>query len=236
MSEGEPLFCKPSLYDVIQTHERAVLKEISEIEANRLLNTSVDDLCDYLVAKYELSAPVLLEDHVSVDQEDTRVDVSGDPMRFIRDRTGPVYIPGTTIKFYVPFDGDPDLFQFHPSTYSINPPRGKISRSTLILAYTITNHNAAAVRGQFDSNRATIQKHLAQVRSDVAPFNASLRVKARAGIEERRQKLLDDQGLAASLGFPLVRRKDMPATYVAPTIRRRLGHTAAGGFREAVQA
>jgi hypothetical protein len=37
----------------------------------------------------------------------------------------------------------------------------------------------------------------------------------------RRDKLLKDQGLVASLGFPLVRRPDASQTFTAPHVRRR---------------
>jgi hypothetical protein len=57
---------------------------------------------------------------------------------------------------------------------------------------------------------------------DASSFNSSVREKAQQRIETRREKLLKDQGLVASLGFPLRRREGVPQTYVVPTVRRKI--------------
>jgi hypothetical protein len=56
---------------------------------------------------------------------------------------------------------------------------------------------------------------------DLAPFNDSVREKAKGRINARREKLLKDEGLAAGLGYRLRPRHDAPQTYVAPSVRRK---------------
>jgi hypothetical protein len=45
---------------------------------------------------------------------------------------------------------------------------------------------------------------------DIKPFNEKLSSIIQERIERRRKKLLDDQGMVASLGFPLRQRVDAP--------------------------
>jgi hypothetical protein len=56
--------------------------------------------------------------------------------------------------------------------------------------------------------------------------NESIRNKAKTQIEARRKKLLDDQGLVASLGFPLRQREGATKTYIAPIAKKRINLSA----------
>jgi hypothetical protein len=60
------------------------------------------------------------------------------------------------------------------------------------------------------------------MRQDTENFHNSLRQKASYQIEFRRNKFLQDRGIASSLGFPLKQRDGAATTYIAPTVRRKL--------------
>jgi hypothetical protein len=175
MAEGGRLFSKVDTYTVIQDHEQAIFKEVGEMAPNQLLNTSIDDLCNYLEDRYRLDVPELQENGITVDQEDTKVDLAQYSGYVVRGAS--TYVPATAITFYVPFSGDGDLFVVRPSTYSLNLPRGEVTPAALILCYTTTNHNAEDIQGQFNAGLASIKKHLAQLHADAYSFNASLRLK-----------------------------------------------------------
>lgn len=108
-----------------------------------------------------------------------------------------------------------------PSTFTYNPPRGRIQGNTLELAISRTDHNAEAVKGELDRLLGSVREYLGWATRDLTPFNASLKDVARRHIETRRLKLLKDQGLVASLGFPLRERPNAPTTYIAPEVRRK---------------
>jgi len=216
------LFIDYDLHDVLRHQEEKMFKEIDIIEGNRLLNTSVEDLCEYFEKKYKIEVPKLRESEITVDQREIQVDVSKDPSRHIPLSHRPFYIKGTEVRFFIPFDGEPDLFKCRPHTYTLNPPRGRIVQSELILTFTRTDHNADAIKSNFEASFSQIRKYLEWIESDVSQFNSTIRGKVRQQIEVRRQKLLKDQGLVAALGFPLRRREDAPQTYVVPTVRRKV--------------
>ncbi len=58
--------------------------------------------------------------------------------------------------------------------------------------------------------------------NDVGKLNRQLRSLAEKAISHRRDKLLADRNLVASLGFPLRERPDSSRTYTAPEVRRKL--------------
>ncbi len=216
------LFSNRDLRDVLQHQEMELFREIDKIDGNRLLNTNVEDLCDYFEQKYKIEVPQLREDEITVDQHETDVDVSQDPRRFIRDRSKPFYIKGTRVRFFIPYDGDPDLFKCQPSRFTLSPPRGNVSPEEVVITFTLVEHDADKVKSEFERTLTQIRQYLEWITSEASQFNASLRDKARQRIESRRQKLLKDQGLVASLGFPLKRRPGVPQTYVVPTVRRKI--------------
>lgn len=216
------LFSESDLYNVLRSREDEVFREIDGIEGNRLLNTSVEDLCDYFEQKYTFEVPRLLEERITVDQREVPIDVSQDFRRAIFDRSKPYYIKGTAITCFIPFEGDTELIRYRPSGFTFNPPRGQISENELILTYPTLEHDANAIKSAFQNDLSEIKWYLTQVESDVSRFNSSLRSKVRERIEARRQKLLKDQRLVAALGFPLRKREDAPLTYVVPTVRRKV--------------
>lgn len=221
-ADSELLFCKYSVHDLLGEQQKKMCEAIVALEENQLLRTSAEDLCNYLEQEFTIDVPKLRENETTVDQSEAQVDVSQDRMRDIRDRTRPFFVRGTAIKFHVPFTGNAELFRCQPSTFSLNPPRGIINPSEIVLTYTRLDHNAEAIKHEFDSDLSQIRTHLERLEKEFSSYNLSIRATISGRIEQRREKILKDQGLAASLGFPLRRRDDLPQTYIAPQVRRKL--------------
>lgn len=222
MYDQKLLFSEHDLHTVMEATKTKMLQEIEAYPANQLLNTSIDDLATYFATKFEITPIRIIEDQITVDQHETKVDVSRDPLRFIPDRDRPFYISGTLITLYVPFEGDPDIFMCRPSTFTFNPPRGRIHGNVLELSISCTDHDAQSVKEELNRLLKSVREYLGWATRDLTSFNATLKDVARQHIEARRQKLLKDHGLVASLGFPLRKRPDAPTTYVAPEIRRKV--------------
>ena len=195
--------------------------EVAVIDGNRLLNTSVDDLCAYFVEKYQLHPPVLLEDQAVADQQEIQIDVSNNPNRQIRDRSRPFYIAGTRVMLEVPFEDDADFFKVIPSTFTVSPPVADVQNNILSLSVSGTDLTPEGIKSQLDRTLHEIKKYLSWIANDVKSLNDELGGLAREAIESRQQKLLADQSLVASIGFPLKRRDDAPTTYAAPEVRRK---------------
>ena len=222
MTDKNFLFSEYDWFSVDQ-HQRAQLQEeVANLDGNRLLNTSMDDLCAYFVERYRVDIPILKRDEIEVDQRETQIDVSKDPMRAIYDRSQPVYVTGTEIEIIVPFIGDAEVFTITPAIYSLNPPRGIIKNGMLILLINGVDLDADQVSKEIESRLDSIDSHLTSLRGGADRLNNELDSIARQAIEQRRKKLLADQNLVASLGFKLKRRSDSPNTYTAPEVRRKI--------------
>ena len=196
--------------------------EIDGYDVASLLGSDLEELSTYFEQKYRLDVPALRESEIEIDQKESRQDVSGDRDRYISDRSQPFYVAATSVTYFVPFGGDPDLFKCRASTFTHNPPRGAIFGNELRLEYVRTDHNADAVKAEFERDLGEVKRHLGWIDRDCSQFNADLKAKARARIEARRARLQGSQTMAASLGFPIRRREGAPRTYSVPDVRRKV--------------
>lgn len=225
MGREDYLFNKTDWFSVEEHQKRAILSEIDDIDGNRLLNTSVEDLCDYFEQKYRIDIPVLHEDRVVADQREMQIDVSQDQMRYIRDRSRPFHVPGTLVEITVPFTGDAEAFRIQPTTYTSAPPRGDVRNNSLVLSVAGTDLEPQQVRSQIDRTLGEVRQYLGWLRANADGFNRQVRQLARERIDWRRNKLLADRNLVAGLGFPLKERADASRTFTAPEVRRRITPT-----------
>ena len=222
MPKSDYLFAEADWYSVEQHQKETMAKDIQEMDGNRLLNTAPEDLVRYFADKYRIDVPTLIDESISADQREVQIDVSRDPMRFIRDRSRPFHIAGTAVEIHVSFAGEAAVFQIRPTTFSLNPPRARVANNVLVLTVEGLDLSPDQVRGEINRTLAQIRESLEHLRASAATLNNELPPLARNAIEVRRKKLLSDQHLAASLGFPMRERADSPRTFVAPEVRRRI--------------
>lgn len=217
------LFASYDLRAIIENKRNSLRHEVEQMDANRLLNTSPSDLSRYLVEKYNLTAPVLKRDAWSAEECETQIDVRNDPDRWITDRSRPCLIPGQRVTVDVPFDGEPELFYARPSSFSSMLPRAEIRGNSIFLKLDIAHDGPQRdIKQEANKILNDIEQHLTWVRNDVNGFMQGLAGEADRAIASRRERILANQGRAASLGIPLKNRADAPKTYALPQVRKKV--------------
>ena len=216
------LFNSYDLSAVLASHMQKISKKIGSLEENRLLNSSHSDLCEYFMEEYAVDPPKIDEDRIQVDYGDAEVDVSQRFEYGVFDRSVPFYVTGTRITFYVPFDGDANLLSCRPSTFSLNPPRGKVTENELIFIYERTRSDASGIAEEFQRDLGNLKRFLSWIEDDINEFNSSFESEIGELISTRRKKVLEDRGIVENLGFPLRRSSEVPTTYATPKVKRRM--------------
>lgn len=141
-----PLFHKVDVFTVIE-HQKQGLKDAFQSITNTELDADPVAVAAKLIEQFGINVPVLEEDKKYAVTQETQVDVSRDPTRFIRDRSQPFYVGGTEVKIVIPFRGDAPLFDVRPTMFTLNPPFGEIHGNELHLVY-------ALARSDFDVEAA----------------------------------------------------------------------------------
>src|ERR1700723_1147052 len=95
---GRGLFAPIDFHSFSDNVRREIAREIEGMEANRLLNTSTDDLVTYFEKKYHMDAPRLLEDQVEASSAEANIDVSRRfDYGFPGERDGPLLVKGLAV-------------------------------------------------------------------------------------------------------------------------------------------
>lgn len=222
MARDAYLFTGPSWSDVDRHQRDQMRKQIEAVDADRLLNTAVDDLATYFSQTFDVEVPTLLVDDRVVDQHEVKIDVSRDFDRMITDRSRPFYVAGSQVVVEVPFTGEAEGFKVRPNPYSLNPPVAEVRNSRVVFSISGTNLDADRVRAEINSRVEAIQSALTNLRSNSAGFGNALFEEAKRLIESRRAKLLAGRSMVASLGFKMKERLGSPKTFAAPEVRRKL--------------
>ncbi|MBI4939045.1 MAG: hypothetical protein HY846_12680 [Nitrosomonadales bacterium] len=222
MRDRNYLFNSVDWFSVDQHQRKELAKEIDSINGDRLLNSSVEDLCDYFEKKYKIEVPVLRPDNIVADQRETKIDVSGDPRRYFSNPGQPFYVNGTTVEISVPFEGNSEAFKIRPTSYTMNFPKAEIKNNNLVIKIEGTDLSADQVRNEVNRTISDIEGYLVTLRSNAQGLNTQIRSLAHAAIEQRRGKLLKDRNLLGDLGFKIKAREGEARTYTAPEVRRKL--------------
>lgn len=222
MSRGDLLFHKYELRAVMDNNEQKMYAEIDAYNSNRLLNTSTEDLAKYFIDKFSIEPIKILEENICVDQKETKIDATLHPESFFFHDDGPHFVTGTAVILEIPFTGDAELFKCRPSTFNFNPPVADIRGNSLIITISTFKHEPEIIRNELKRQINSINEYVEWINRDLAPWNFALPSKAKARIENRKAKLLKDQGLVSALGFPIKRRNDAIVTYAVPQVRRKI--------------
>lgn len=208
---------------LIRSYEPAIRSEVDGWERNRVLSSSEPDLIAYLVDKYTLDPPRLHRDQIHIEDEGERkIDVSG---RFDYGAAygdgGPHFVPGSYVTVAVPFEGDPDLFEFRASTYTLNPPRGRISAPHLLISFSDVKLEPERLTQEIDRNLDSIEQHLGWITSDCEQWNSRVENIARQCLDTRKGRLLEQADMVSALGIPIRKRADSPGSVSIPVSRKK---------------
>lgn len=204
---GQYLFSNGLLREVLENRKNQMLAQIQEENPNYILNVNFSDYCNHLEQEFSLEPIVLNDAEIAVDQKEVCIG----------------YTTGTRVTYFIPFRGAADLFQYRPSSYTYNPPRGVVEGQILELSFDNVNGSAEQIKREFDRDMAEIKRWIGYTTNDVKHFNEQLLALIEERTKIRQEKLLRDKGLVAELGFPMKKREDTLTTYAVPEIKRKIG-------------
>jgi hypothetical protein len=222
VGESTVLFDGVSIFDVLANQKHQVKQKIESLEQNYVLNASEDDLVAWIVDEVSLDVPALDEPGIHVDYAEKLIDVSRDPMRVFINPEKEFYVPGTQITFIVPFTGDASFFDVQPQhfTYSSAGSRASVVQGEVHFAYAGANLDGERIKREFQNELQLLKQNLQNLKASADGQRSELPQQVREQVRQRKEKLLRDAQMAASIGFPVRRRNGVPATYAVPVQKR----------------
>lgn len=217
------LFTKQDLHHLLENHKQTVRSKIEELDRNYLLKANEDELKAHFLSEYGIEPPRLLEDSIYVDEPtEVEIDVTGDPRYdwgglFHRGRPT---VKGTRVVIHVPFEGEAELFNWQPNSYTLSPPRARVSSGELLLVYEVRAGDSRNLGQQWRRDVASIQNYLQTARSQVDQCLQELPAIVSSAISTRKARLQQSMGVVGGLGLPVRRSGDQVVSVALPKKRR----------------
>jgi hypothetical protein len=220
---GQQLFSRFPFY-AVQEHQRQQLAVAIDQEDPEVIRTGeIDALSREFAERFAVEAPRLIEGAISLNVEEARVDVTGD-FRFGAFGDEPVHVAGIHAEYYVPYEGEEELFQCSASTRSLSMRPIELRKQELVFTYERPDQDVAATKAEFEQELAQVRQSLEWLAQDCKTFNASLPAQARDLISGRRQRLEQMTTQIKDLGITIRKpaaATPAPARTAAPARRAR---------------
>jgi hypothetical protein len=211
------LFRGVSILDLIEERKRKLKAEFSHLP-----QVPSDELTleTTLANDFRLDVPVLDETKKYAKTREIQMDISQDRRRFFSDRSRPFYVSGTEISIFVPFEGDPTVFDVQPTAYDMNPPYGNVIDHELNFVYSVADANMD-VAAENSRMVGQIRKYLDWLRPSAEQLHVELRNLVRTLIAQRKQQVAAHAQVVSSLGIPIKQDEAPPPKVPVTSTQRR---------------
>lgn len=209
--------------DFLANHSRKIQATIQQETEDFILNVNETEYVNYLVQKYAIETPRIDFDGIHVSNYEKQVSPQDYPVYFPFHFASP---PGTTVLkqvvvYYLPFTGSAELFHYTPSRFMESYPEVFIEDHCVCFEIINFSSDIADIQSQAQSIIDKIRFFSQALINDAEPYTYQIRSQIEQMFKARKQKLLDNNKLLASLGVPLKKRDDLPGTYAIPTPQSR---------------
>lgn len=208
------LFAEIRLSDYTGRQYAAMIQEIESENRHRLLNLNEVQYIDYLVNRYKIEPLV-------IDFDDWHG--ANDEVESISTFTGNI-IKRQILKIHLPFHGDKKLLQCLPNEYTLWNENVELVGNEITFVMHISDYNqddgGESIKAELNNITKKIKTTYERVSSEVEAFNRNLESYATAGFHKRKQQILKQENLLASIGVPVKRSDNIPQSFAVPVVTR----------------
>ena len=214
MNERNILFNSKTFFEASSDYKSRINNEIKNYQRDHLLKANANEVIEDLVKKYSFEPLKLLEDKIEITHQGEKE---------IIDRSWGTHPIKQMVNYYifaVPFTGHNELFFYQPSTFNLNPPRAEVKDEEIKIYLEHSENNPEELKNSLNKQLGNIKVYMDWINRDAILYNSQIKVLITEEINTRKSKLLEDQKIISSLGFPTRKEKDSISTYVVDFKRK----------------
>lgn len=201
------IFAEGSLRQYLTENNQKIRSQIGKELENYILNVNETEYVNYLLDKFTIDAPIIdFENAYVTDYEK---------------RTSDRKFPKQVIVYHLPYTGNADLLQYTPSRYISWTIPVFIEDQSLCFEIVSIRKNAREINEETHSYIEDLKRQLEFSTKEIESYNAQLRTKIEMTFKARKQGILNNREILASLDVPIKKREDLPQTYAIPTPQTR---------------
>jgi hypothetical protein len=213
------IFGEIRLRDYLEDKKSTVIRSIESENDDYLLNVNESDYISYRSSKAFIEPLQIHEDQIYASSSEKMIQAEVFP-RGIPVHAGKSYRKDV-IKFHVPFTGNTELLKCIPSRRILWSIDVEVVGAEFCFEIINFRDDPAEIKREKDSNMQSIMEQCRNVESEKKTYNASIKAQIQHAFEVRKQRILAKSDVMASLGVPIKKTEDVPATFSVPTPQTR---------------
>lgn len=180
------------LSDFLAQKYKNAINEANSLDQSDFSRLSEIQLLEALFKKYSVQAPVFKTDeiHVSLKEEQVPVHLHPNSFLFAGNDEGAT-LPQMYAHVVIPFEGDEEVTEYTPSTYSTELPYGEVWNKTVRFTVPLTQIDAATLDSSVDKKVAVLLRFAGTAKEDADRHNNTLRDALETVIKDRKRGLDD---------------------------------------------
>ena len=214
------IFWERELRDFLEERRNALRHEVYSEDKNRLLNMNETEYVAYLAKRYRVEPLILHWDRLAVSDREEMIPAERFPHDFWVDN-GKRY-PKQVITYHIPYSGERALLECAPSSRLLWTTDVRLEGGCVCFDVINWRDDAEQVKGEADLILRNIRQQAENVAKDVDQYNSTLEDEARRVVQARKELLLKQANLMASLGVPFYRMEQVPSTFAVPIVAKRI--------------
>lgn len=122
-------------------------------------------------------------------------------------------------EFFIPVTGNINILNYKPADIIYIGGGGGnfyMKGNELVAEFINFNNSAEEIKHKYDSEVSGIHNNYGALRKNIEDYNGSLKPFINEHLNDRKQTILNKQSLLSSLGVPLKKKPNVPATFAVP--------------------
>lgn len=215
------IFAERELSEVLRAQLQALKDEIEKEDRNKILNVNETEYVQYLVSRYHIDLLDFRWDETSASDRETNIESVRSPYgRFAAHQ--PESYRRQVITYYIAYSGDKALLTCAPSSRLMWSTDIEVDNESISFSIVNWQDDPNQIKGEADRTIENIKRQAESVNGEVNSFNQRLESEVQAGVKRRKDKLLSQSNLLSSLGVPIRRAANVPATFAVPVVKKRV--------------
>ncbi len=206
---NEGLFSSEPSSEFLRNRLVKVTTQIANLESNVFEANTIEEVeRNYLEQARVMPIHLFSErKDMDIDEVDIRIDATRQPFYNPGFDDPIIVVKGYKITVDVPFDGDPELFNVTPSSYTLRRFEGQVVGENLRLIFEIKRNEVddkgEVIVHKIDDEIKTFTSMLKSLENDVNGYNAQLEEKIHSAVSSRFNELNKLKSLKTALKIPM---------------------------------
>lgn len=214
------IFAERDLSAFLEQRRQQLKDEVQSAEKNYLLNVNRTTYVSYLVDRYRIDPLVLDRENARVSDKEVLIPAEHFPGDF-HVLPGKKY-PKQVITYHVPYSGEEALLRCTPSSIIGWSADIRLERGCVCHDIVNWRNNSEEITRAADDFLRHLSQRVDEISKKIVQYNDQLPAYAEKTFDERRDVLLKQSNLLASLGVPIKKEQHVPQTFSVPVVRKRI--------------